>query len=260
VTAIDHPTPSLERSPSRVRDVSARLLALAIIALFSLPEIPKMFSVWVESDLAGSHRVHTLGEASHSAVIILVAALAIVLGRGNIAPVQTLLVGVLLPLPLFVLTGVVDDLGIVAVFVALFVGLALLHPDRSRLREAQPSVPLLAIAAVAAVPMLWFGWTELRLQYLLPATEPHAAVGHYAGTAFFMVSLVAIGILAALRTPGWRYPMWTVSITTVLMAVMSLLNPRAASAWDPIWAVAALLGAATFVLVGSRTTVRPAGG
>jgi hypothetical protein len=99
---------------------------------------------------------------------------------------------------------------------------------------------------------------ELRLQYLLPATEPHAAVGHNAGNAFFMLSLVAIAILAALRTPGLRYPLWTVSITTALLAIMSLLNPRAASAWDSLWAVAALLGATAFVLVGSRTTERPA--
>jgi hypothetical protein len=254
ITAPSAPTaPTVVHRGVQVRTVGVRLLAVAFAVLFALPGVAKLFSAWFEAD-PGGHRIHHLGEGIHSAVIILAACLAIVIGRASAAGVHQLLAGVFLPLPLIVVGGLVTDPVFIGIWVALMAALIWVHPDRTRLfRGARPSLPMLLLAGVAAVPLGWLSWTQLRLQLVLPDIEPHAAVGHWAGTAFLAAAVALLALLAALRAPGWRLPLWSAATALGLWAVASLLFPAAASTLNMTWAIAALAWLVAFVTAGLRS-------
>jgi hypothetical protein len=244
----------------RVRTLGVRITALAFVALLALPGVPKLLTGWTATELMGSHRIHTLGEGIHSTLIMLAAGLAIVIGRGGIAPVQQLLVGVFLVLPIIVVGGLLTDVTFIAIAVGLMAAIVVLHPDRALLvRAARPSLPLLGLAAAAAVPLAWLARGQLRLQLVLPAAEPHAAVHHWAGTAFLAAALAGLAVLAALRTPGWRLPLWTTGSALGIWAIASLLNPTAASALDSGWALLALVWVMAFVGTGEIQAQSAAG-
>jgi membrane-bound metal-dependent hydrolase YbcI (DUF457 family) len=60
---------------------------------------------------------------------------------------------------------------------------------------------LLALVIIAAVPLLAFASTNIRLQATV--AEDHAEMGHYGFMAAFGFTVVAVGVLASLRPDGW---------------------------------------------------------
>lgn len=141
--------------------------------------------------------------------------------------------------------------GIVAVL------LLILHPNRDRLFARGTAGPTLAsMALVAAVPLLTFAASEIGMQW---AADPvHGVAGHYALTASLSIALAALTGLAALRTDGWRLPLWSAGIGVAVLGLVSIVFPSEASSFGPFGGLAAMAWGITFIGLGVRRVERPA--
>lgn len=178
-------------------------------------------------------------------------------------------VGLLVALLLSELT---EPLPIVGIFGGLTLVATILHPAGRNLvgsfDAARASRVLLALAIVAAVPLVAFAATQIGLQTgaIEPAHahdhggadheaihEEHVKAGHFAGTAAFTFILVGVAVLASLRQRGWWLPAWIAGLAAVVFGVSSLAYPEAASAADPLWSAAAVLWGVAFVAAAELT-------
>ncbi len=132
---------------------------------------------------------------------------------------------------------------------------ALLHPAgrhffRSfRLRGLNRM--MLALVGVAAVPLLAFASTNIRLQGTV--RDDHFFQGHYAFMAAFGFTVIGVGVLASLRAEGWRLTAWIAGILPAVVGASSLLYPNATSSLDVGWALAAIVWGVVFVAVAELT-------
>jgi hypothetical protein len=126
-----------------------------------------------------------------------------------------------------------------------------LHPAGSgffrSFRRARISWGMLAFVGVAAVPLLWFAYSNIGLQ--ASVTDDHAAAGHYGFMAAFSLATLGVAALASVRPDGWRLAAWCAGVLPTVVAAASLASPEAASSIDLPWAVTAVAGAAMFVVV-----------
>jgi hypothetical protein len=132
---------------------------------------------------------------------------------------------------------------------------ALVHPaGRGFVRSfgmSRISPPMLLLVGVAAVPLLSFASTSLRLQETV--TDQHAGMGHYGFMAAFSFTVVGVGVLASLRPDGWRLTAWVAGLLPALLGLSSLLYPDVSSSLDPGWALAAIAWGAVFIAVAAAT-------
>jgi hypothetical protein len=142
---------------------------------------------------------------------------------------------------------------VLVIVLAVFV--ALLHPAAGTFfrlfRISRINWVLLALVVIAAVPVLAFASTNIRLQATL--LDEHAAVGHYGFMAAFSFTVIAVGVLASLRPDGWRLPAWVAGILPALLGVTSLVYPDSSSSLGPVWALAAIAWGGVFVAVAELT-------
>jgi len=152
------------------------------------------------------------------------------------------------------------DAGVILSTERLFVAVgtviaALLHPaERAFFRSfsiARINWVMLALVGIAAVPLLAFASTNIGLQGTV--TDEHAAMGHYGFMAAFSFTLIGVGILASLRSDGWRLTAWIASLLPALFGVISLMNPDTSSSLGPLWAVAAIAWGVAFVATAELT-------
>jgi hypothetical protein len=136
----------------------------------------------------------------------------------------------------------------------------LLHPARGRLlRPGRWTSPLLAPAAlVAAVPAAMFTVHLGRQMHGLP-TDQLLAVQAGCDVA---LTIPFVGLLAALRTTGWRVPAWSAGIVSVVLGLASATHPdELGSAGLAGGLVVALAGAGFVTLAeweAARTPLVPA--
>lgn len=119
---------------------------------------------------------------------------------------------------------------------------------------------MLALVGVAAVPLLSFAATNVRLQETV--ADQHAGMGHYGFMAAFSYAVLGTGLLASLRPDGWRLTAWAAGLLPALLGVSSLLYPDLSSSLEVGWALAAIAWGAAFVAAavltgdtGSRPTL-----
>ncbi len=81
------------------------------------------------------------------------------------------------------------------------------------------------------------------------AARPQA--GGWAGATVlaFVVSLLAV--LAAMRTPGWRVPLWSAALGSLTFGVASLLNPALPGSPGALWGAFAVTWGVALVLAGA---------
>lgn len=132
---------------------------------------------------------------------------------------------------------------------------AVLHPTwrdffRS-FRGSRVSWLLLALVAVAAVPLLAFASANIRLQGTVP--DDHAAMGHYGFMAAFAFTIIGVSLLASLRPDGWRLTAWVAGLLPILLGVTSLVYPGVSSSLGLSWAFAAIAWGAVFAAAGELT-------
>jgi hypothetical protein len=132
---------------------------------------------------------------------------------------------------------------------------ALLHPTgRHFLRSfriARVDWMMLALVGIAAVPLLAFASTNIRLQGT--AGDDHAFLGHYGFMAAFSFTVIGVGVLASLRPDGWRLTAWVVGLLPAIVGVTSVLYPDAISSLGVGWALAAIAWGAVFVVAAELT-------
>lgn len=126
---------------------------------------------------------------------------------------------------------------------------ALLHPARRdffrSFRVARVNWVLLALVIIAAVPLLAFASSNIRLQRTI--SDDHAALGHYGFMAAFSFTVIGVGLLASLRPDGWRLTAWVAGLFPALLGLASLLYPDASSSLGLVWALAAIAWGAAFI-------------
>lgn len=139
---------------------------------------------------------------------------------------------------------------------SLAVVVALVHPaGRDFLRSfsiARVNRLMLALVAVAAVPLIGFASTNISLQETA-ATDAHGSMGHYGFMAAFSFTVIAVGLLASLRGDGWRLTAWVAAGLPALLGITSILYPDATSRLDWWWALAAVVWGVLFLAAGELT-------
>lgn len=135
-------------------------------------------------------------------------------------------------------------------FVAPIVVLVLwlLHPARAEtLRFGKPSVPMLVMAIVAAVPATAYALTQSALERNGLPGDPHLEFHHYSGIAATALILVAAALVASFGSPGARVVAWLAGFGTALFGLISLVYPDHTSAMESPWTWLAILWGIAFV-------------
>ena len=139
--------------------------------------------------------------------------------------------------------------------IAMAVFAALLHPAGGAFFRSfsvsRVNWVMLALVSVAAIPLIAFAATNIRLQATL--LDAHAGAGHYGFMAAFSFTVIAVGVLASLRPDGWRLAAWVAGILPALLGVTSLVYPDSSSSLDLVWAFAAISWGAVFVVTAELT-------
>jgi len=129
-----------------------------------------------------------------------------------------------------------------------------LHPAGrdffSSFRVSRGNRMMAALVVVAAVPLLLFAATNLRLQ--VSVADDHAAAGHYGFMATFGLTIIGVGLLASLRPDGWRLTAWVAGLLPALLGLVSLIYP-VTSSLSLSWAFAAIAWGAGFVITAERS-------
>lgn len=131
---------------------------------------------------------------------------------------------------------------------------ATLHPAGRELfasvRAPRVDRSMLALVAIATVPLLTLTAVNIGLQRT--AADDHAALGHYGYMAALGLTIIGVGVLASLRSEGWRVVLWTAGGLAAFTGLASLMFPDAASRLEPVWALAAIAWGVAFVAAGER--------
>lgn len=138
---------------------------------------------------------------------------------------------------------------------AMTVVATLLHPagrDFFRsFRASRVNWASLALVGTAAVPLLAFASTNVRLQRNV--SDMHAGMGHYGFMAALCFTVVAVGLLASLRPDGSGLAVWVAGLLPALLGVTSMLYPDPASSLGIVWALAAIAWGVVFVAAPAFT-------
>lgn len=132
---------------------------------------------------------------------------------------------------------------------------ALLHPTgRDFFRSfsvSRVNWVMLALVIIAAVPLLAFASTNIRLQATVP--DAHATMGHYGFMAAFGFTVIGVGLLASLRPDGWWLPAWVAGLLPALLGLTSVMYPDVSSSIGLVWALAAVAWGVVFVAAAELT-------
>jgi putative effector of murein hydrolase LrgA (UPF0299 family) len=132
---------------------------------------------------------------------------------------------------------------------------ALLHPTgRDFFRSFSVSRinwVMLALVIIAAVPLIAFASTDIRLQATV--ADAHAAMGHYGFMAAFSFTVIGVGLLASLRPDGWWLPAWVAGLLPACLGVTSMVYPEVSSSLGLVWALAAIVWGVGFVAAAELT-------
>jgi hypothetical protein len=122
-------------------------------------------------------------------------------------------------------------------------------PSRgSTVPVGRPSLIMLAMVAVAAVPLILYALGQAE-QQRIDQTSEHAAFFHWVETSFYAVAILLLGFLAALRPSVFRMAAWMGGLALVILGGASVLLGQHASALPEPWSWAAVAGGVVFVAV-----------
>lgn len=110
---------------------------------------------------------------------------------------------------------------------------------------------MVALVIIAAVPLLVYSSTNIGLQGTVP--DDHAVAGHYGFMAAFGFTIIGTGLLASLRSSGWRLTSWVTGLLPVLLGLTSLIYPNVTSSLGLFWALAAIAWGVVFIATAELT-------
>jgi len=124
-----------------------------------------------------------------------------------------------------------------------------LHPARGEFfrRGAALSWSLLAITVIGAVPLVAYA-LDMGAQARDLVGPPHH-VQRLSTMAAMSVAIVLTGLLAALRTRGWRIPAWSAGVVAIMFGLGSVVFPDQPGAVGRGWGGVAIAGGVLFIAV-----------
>ncbi|MGH2357148.1 MAG: hypothetical protein ACRDGJ_03930 [Candidatus Limnocylindria bacterium] len=146
-----------------------------------------------------------------------------------------------------------------AVIVLVGVGILLiLHPARREVvrRGATFSRPLFAITVAGAGPLVAYA-LEMGGQAQHLAGPPHH-VQRLSTMAALAIAILLVGLLASLRTRGWRIAAWSAGVAAIDFGLGSVVYPDHPAAAGIAWGGVALAGGLVFIAEAEREARRPA--
>ena len=111
---------------------------------------------------------------------------------------------------------------------------------------------MLVLVAAAAAPILGFVAVNVGRQREVAAGDIHWQLGHYGFMAAIGITVIALAVLAGFRPAGWRLTAWVAGGLTMVLGVLSLLYPDAASSLNPVWVLAAIAWGLGFVALAEK--------
>jgi hypothetical protein len=145
--------------------------------------------------------------------------------------------------------------------------LTILAPAPTRnelLRFGSPTIALLSLAIVAAIPAIIYAWDQARVQPLGdPMHDPtgHWEFHHWTGIAGTALALVLAGIVAAFRPPGDRMWIWVVGLATMVFGAAGVIfsdEVRYPSTVGTLWGLIVLFAGLVFIAVAELADRAPA--
>lgn len=221
---------------------------VAVLVVFMGEILLYPFTAWVEPASLGTHFVHDVTFLS----MVLLAGLAMLaqLYRPveRVVAMQYALLVALFTILMTTASSGFDPM--LVVFLGPVVLAGVLHPARRELvrfhaiADGTVNRVLLVLAVVAAIPVAVYAAKELTLQATL--TDDHAAIGHYASMATYVLTIVALVALAAVSGAGHRLAVYLAALLTVLLAASSVFQSTV-SAISATWAALAVVWAVAIV-------------
>lgn len=142
-------------------------------------------------------------------------------------------------------------------FGVVVLALGLLHPARRAAWRAGPdgiSPVLVPFALLLAAPCTLYAIQMTNRQQEVGLDGPF-----YLGIAITALAVPLLALVAGLRAPGWRLPLWATGGTLALLVGVGVPADPAAPASPTVpWALAGLVAAIAFVAVGEWEATRPA--
>jgi hypothetical protein len=241
-------------SPGRRRAFVICTIVFGVVIGLGLFGLVSLVTGWFEGGERLVHRVHDLGYGGLGGIIL---SLPLLLQAKNpegrpaamqqyFLGVAAYAVGIALALdftPLMV--------GFFGLFAVMGVVLVWLHPARSQVLgpRTRPSVALAILVLAAAVPLVLYAVDMAALQRAGPPTDPHVEEHHWTTMAALAVGIILVGVLASLRTPGWRIPAWSAGGAAAVLGLASIVFSGYPGALATPWSYVALGGGLAFIAV-----------
>jgi hypothetical protein len=135
--------------------------------------------------------------------------------------------------------------------------MAVLHPARGEFvrRGRGVSVRLVVVSIVGGVPAVGYA---ARMLGLAREAGPSCFLGRcargdrYAEMAALAIAVVLVGLLAALKTPGWRLPAWSAGTAAILVGLACIALPDVPGAVGRVGGSLAIGWGVLFVAVAER--------
>ena len=229
--------------------LSAIFGLIAGVAFFTLPSL---LLGWFQGGVERVHRVHNIGWGASAGLLFAVP----MLGQVRNPDRQR---SSFLQLPVFVVTMLIaallsvefdmEALSAIVVFTVMTLVLFALHPARSRLLAdgPRPSIPMLALTLLGALPLVVYALDMAELQRTGPPSDPHVELVHWLTMALLALAIITGAGLASLRLPGWRVSAWLAGLAAAVFGVASIVLPDDPGAVGQAWGATALAGGLLFI-------------
>jgi|1186.fasta_scaffold01281_3 hypothetical protein len=134
--------------------------------------------------------------------------------------------------------------------------LTFLSPTRSELlRFGSPTIALLSLAVLGAIPAVIYAWDNARIQLQMdPSMDMtgHWSGHHWSGIAGAALALVVVGLILAFRSPGDRMWIWSGGLAAMLFGLAGIIfsdDVRYPSSIGTLWAVLVLFAGLVYIAV-----------
>lgn len=136
----------------------------------------------------------------------------------------------------------------------VLVVLTILAPMRTELlRFGSPTIALLALAILGAIPAIIYAWDNARIQLEMDPNMDmtgHWSGHHWSGIAGAALALVLAGVVLAFRHPGDRLWIWAGGIAAMLFGAMGMLfsdSVRYPSSIGTLWGLLVLFAGLVYI-------------
>lgn len=226
--------------------IAAASLFVLVALLFAYPLLvvnwfPHDVLMAVRTDLVAGDEVHRL----HSLALGVIAwgmLVGIVLqAHRPERKISALLASLAVPIAIAVseMMAGTYTVGGTAPFLVLILIAVVLHPAaRDILRLPRWNLPMLGLAAVAALPWIMHA---ARIGEAAHSVEPGFEVDHLTFTSALALLAVLWGIIGASKRAGWQYAAGASMVATASIGLQSVLFPDVLSGLSLPWAVSALI-------------------